>query len=105
MAQMTDTEGKPLPLDWTGDISFDLDLWGDLERGPHFLLSVPDRFECPGGVYDSAGVLVVDFKVVMEEYLERCFIQDGGESIPDFVSWLRSYADRLESAYRKYEDF
>jgi hypothetical protein len=97
MAVMLDTEGEQIPSDdEDGRPLFDADLcdWGG-GSGPALTLNVPMQFETPYGVYDSAGVVSVPLKDVLEEYLRDGKSQDGGDHIAEFAAWLHDYADRL----------
>lgn len=60
-------------------------------------INVPRYFETEYGIYDSEGVLSVPIQEILEQYLRDFKIEDGGDGIKTFISWLRNYADKLES--------
>ncbi len=98
MARMLDTQGAEIPSDDTdGRPLFDADLcdWAD-GKGPVLTVNVPMFFETEFGVYDSAGVVSVPLKEILEEYLLDFELRDGGDSIDAFAAWLHDYADRLK---------
>ena len=98
MALLLDTEGAPIPSEEDGRPLFDADLfdWSD-GKGPILTINIPSYFETENGIYDSGGVISVPLQDVLEQYLRDFKIEDGGESIKVFISWLRNYADKLES--------
>ena len=99
MALLLDTEGYAIPSDdECGRPLFDADLcdWND-GKGPLLTINVPRYFETEYGIYDSEGVLSVPIQKIFEQYLRDFKIEDGGDGIKTFISWLRNYADKLES--------
>ena len=85
MTQMIDTEGGALPLNEYGNPHFDIGISCSDKNSakPYLALSVPMYFECQeGGVYDSAGVLTVDFEALLNEYLQEFDGIHGGAPIP-----------------------
>ena len=99
MAFMLDTEGEQIPSDREdGRPLFDAalyDVGGGDGSGPSLTLNVPMQFETPYGTYDSAGVVSVPLKDVLEEYLRDFDSRDRGDRIAEFAAWLHDYADRL----------
>lgn len=97
MALMKDTEGCEIPKQFGSNL-FDIDLcdWNDGE-GPILTLRAPVFFETDTGVYDSMGVMVVPLKEVMNEYIAEIMSMDGGEGAREFATYLRQYADKLDS--------
>jgi hypothetical protein len=96
---MVDSEGEDLPFD-DGKRTFDLSFQCDEHGVPYFALGVPMYFETvedEHAIYNSCGVLIVDFKEVMEEYLANIHAEDGGEYAKSLASYLREYADKLDA--------
>lgn len=107
MTQMIDTEGAEIPQSAEGRTYFDADLcnWND-GQGPSLSINIPMFFQGENGIdYDSEGVLTVPVQAVFEEYLDEFKEIDGGEGLPEFVQWLRGYADRLEAAGAEQSEF
>lgn len=106
MVSMHDTEGAALPPDNDGKASFDLALMGGTcGRETWVGLSIPMHFVVPyddeDRTYSSGGVLSVDLRDVLEEYVSLDhLIEDGGESLVIVEALFREYADKIASARR-----
>ena len=104
MVQFADTEGNEIPPGDDGEVLFDVDLYDSRKGlGPELSMTVPMYFETEQGIYNSAGVLAVPIKDVLEQYLIEfpdANRSDGGEGIEAFAAWLHDYADRLALARR-----
>lgn len=102
MALLLDTEGALIPLSDEVDARplFDADLcdWNN-GKGPELTINIPMYFETEHGIYDGEGCLSVLLQEVLEEYLRDFKGTDGGHGIKAFISYLRSYADRLEEEH------
>jgi hypothetical protein len=99
----TDTEGHQLPTD-DGRPTFGVDLVSDAQRAGELYLgmSVPMYFETlDGQVYNSAGVLTVDLRPLLESYLDN--VQEYGEeeSLQDFSAMLTDFAQRADDLRAK----
>lgn len=102
MTTMRDSENVELPPDNDGTAVFDLSLIGNRDQKEPWLgLNVPMSFRVPRGngedsVYSSAGVLGVDLRDVLEEYVQRDHAkEDGGNSLSVVEALLREYADKI----------
>jgi len=82
--------GKNTPI-------FDLAVCSGIKKDipPYISFSLPDG-SWPEG-YDGEGVLTVDLKDVLQEFLEIHLEWDGGENTPNVTALLREYADKLDA--------
>lgn len=107
MANMHDTEGATLPPDNEGGTVFDLTLMGGHgEQETWLSLNIPMFFSvpCDDGEdhdYSSLGILSVDLRDVLEEYVNLDHMQeDEGKSLAPLEGLLREYADKIATARR-----
>lgn len=92
MVQMIDTEGADLTLDDFGKPLFDIDLWAD----GLMTLNVPMIFDTDNGEYDSDGVLQVNLRDILQEYLREAYTRDAGHGLIPLARLLREFADVYE---------
>lgn len=108
MIQMFDSEGAELPTDCDGGATFEICLFGcgGNDGKPWMGLDVPARFlvernDGTDSLYDSEGLLTVDLRDVLEDYLQREHMEDdGGVSLPVVEALLREYADKIADVKR-----
>jgi len=108
MTRMIDSEGEDLSFEQNRYFDLNLQITDFTYQGvdlvPEFHINVPMYFETEDGyVYDSGGVLYVNAKEVLEEYLAEFQQMNDGSGIDAFADYLTDYAIRLKAAKKDFD--